>query len=196
MLEPFSKRVRPWERHGAALRGLAWVSEAELLDPWQLAPRVGLHVLNGEAALALLAEQDRRQLRGPGSRAWSGGVWPEPLPDGRRICILNPQHPPRRNKVTLMEEITHNFLNHRPTSITLKSGEIEVRDFEARQEAEAYGSGAAALLPWAALFRLVNVGISIPEIAARFEVSDELVAYRIKITGAYRLFLARQRRTA
>jgi len=88
MLEPFSKRARPWERHGIDLRRLAGVSQEELLDPWKLAPKVGLRVLDGDASSALLAEPDRLHLCGAGSRAWSGGVWPERLPDGSRICIL------------------------------------------------------------------------------------------------------------
>src|SRR5882762_5125308 len=122
MLEPFSKRARPWEQHGSALRRLACISDGALLDPWQLAPKVGLRVIDGEQALRLLAEEERRHLCGPASRSWSGGVLPEPLPDGSRICILNPQHQVRRNRITLMEEITHNFLKHKPTKITLRSG--------------------------------------------------------------------------
>jgi hypothetical protein len=196
MLEPFSKRARPWERYGMALRQLAGVSQGVLLDPWQLAPKVGLCVMDGEKALALLPEEDRLHLCGPASGSWSGGVLPRPLPDGRRLCILNPRHQKRRNKVTLMEEITHNFLNHKPTKITLQGGTVEVRDFDAIREAEAYGAGAAALIPWTLLFQLLNQGMNIPDLAERFEVSEELAEYRIKITGAYRLFQARQRRTA
>lgn len=196
MLEPFSKRARPWERHGTALRQLAGVPHDALLDPWQLAPKVGLRVMDGETALALLPEEDRLHLCGPASNSWSGGVLPLPLPDGSRLCILNPRHKKRRNKVTLMEEITHNFLNHQPTKITLRSGTFEVRDFDAIREAEAYGAGAAALIPWTLLFGLVNQGMNIPQLAEIFEVSEELAEYRIKITGAYRLFQARQRRTA
>jgi hypothetical protein len=196
MLEPFSKRARPWEQHGSALRRLAGISDGALLDPWQLAPKVGLRVIDGEKALALLAEEEHRHLCGPASRSWSGGVLPEPLPDGSRICILNPRHQVRRNRITLMEEITHNFLKHKPTKITLRSGAVEVRDFDTNQEAEAYGAGAAALIPWALLFRLLKQGIDIPELAETFDISEELAMYRIKITGAYRLFLARQRRTA
>lgn len=196
MLEPFSKRARPWERHGTALRQLAGVAQGALLDPWQLAPKVGLRVMDGETALALLPEEDRLHLCGPASRSWSGGVFPLPLPDGSRLCILNPRHQKRRNKVTLMEEITHNFLNHKPTKITLWGGTVEVRDFDAIREAEAYGAGAAALIPWALLFGLLNQGMNIPDLAERFDVSEELTECRIKITGAYRLFQARQQRTA
>lgn len=196
MLEPFSRRARPWERHGTALRELAGISQEELLDPWQLAPKVGLHVMDGETALALLPEEDQLHLCGPASRSWSGGVFPIALPDGSRLCILNPRHQKRRNKVTLMEEISHSFLNHKATKVTLRGGAVEVRDFDATREAEAYGAGAAALIPWTLLFRLLNQGMNIPDLAERFEVSEELIEYRIKITGAYRLFQARQRRTA
>ncbi|MGB9454479.1 MAG: ImmA/IrrE family metallo-endopeptidase [Bryobacteraceae bacterium] len=196
MLEPFSKRAQPWERHGTALRQLAGVSPGALLDPWQLAPKVGLRVMDGDTALALLPEEDRLHLCGPASRSWSGGVLPLPLPDGSRLCILNPRHQKRRNKITLMEEITHSFLHHKPTKITLRGGTVEVRDYDATREAEAYGAGAAALIPWTLLFRLLNQGTNIPELAERFEVSEELAEYRIKITGAYRLFQARQRYTA
>jgi len=108
--------------------------EEGLVDPWQLAPKVGLQVMDGETPLALLPEEDRLHLCGPASRSWSGGVLPLPLPDGSRLCILNPRHQKRRNKVTLMEEITHSFLNHKPTKITLGGGMVEVRDFDASEK--------------------------------------------------------------
>jgi hypothetical protein len=187
MLEPFSKRAKPWERHAIALRRLAGITDGVLLDPWQLAPSVGLTIIDGDAALAFLDEAERQHLCGLGSRSWSGGVLPLPLPDGTRVCILNPRHQVRRNKITLMEEITHNFLKHKPTTMTLRAGTVEVRDFNATQETEAYGVGAAALIPWPQLFRLLNQGANVPSIAENFEVSEELATYRIKITGAYRL---------
>jgi hypothetical protein len=65
MAEPFSIRARPWERHGTALRQLAGTAQGALLDPWQLAPKVGLRVLDGGIALALLPKEDRLHLSGP-----------------------------------------------------------------------------------------------------------------------------------
>jgi hypothetical protein len=153
MQEPFSKRAKPWERHAIALRRLAGVTEDMLLDPWQLAPKVGLTIVDGDIALALLDDAERQYLCGPASRSWSGGVLPLVLPDDTRVCILNPRHHVRRNKITLMEEITHNFLKHKPTTITLQAGTLEVRDFDAKYEEEAYGVGAAALMPWPQLFQ-------------------------------------------
>jgi hypothetical protein len=67
-----------------------------------------------------------------------------------------------------MEEITHNFLNHKPTKVTLRGGAVEVRDFDSAREAEAYGTGAAALIPWTLLFSFLNQGINIPDLAERF----------------------------
>ena len=194
--EPFSKGARPWEQHATELRQLAGVPDGDKLDPWQLAPKVGLLVLDGEQAFAHLSEEERAHLCGPAQGSWSGGVLPEPLPDGRRVCIINPRHNRQRNRITLMEEIVHRHRNHRPTKITLRENLFQVRDFDEKQEKEAYGVGAAALLPWSIFFRYLNQGTDVPHLAALFDVSEDLIIYRIKITGAYRLYLARQRRTA
>ena len=51
-----------------------------------------------------------------------------------------------------------------------------------RCETEAYGMGAAALLPWAEFFGLLNSGSSAAKMAEHFDVSLQLIEYRIKIT--------------
>jgi hypothetical protein len=193
MTEPFSVPARLWESKAKELRDLAGCTSDVNLDPWLLAPKVGLTLLDGHQALALASTIDRQHLTGIGSRSWSGGVFAKPLPDGTHLCILNPNHPMRRNKVTLMEEITHKYLGHQPTSLSCESTAARFRSFDSNIEKEAYGIGAAALVPWFRLFRLVNAGHSSPHIAEGFEVTPELVEYRIKITGAYRLYAARQR---
>jgi Zn-dependent peptidase ImmA (M78 family) len=118
---------------------------------------------------------------------------PNPLPDGTYLCILNPLHPPRRNKITLMEEIAHRFMKHEPSRVVADSSDLKARDFNREFEREAHGIGAAALLPWPHFFELINKGITVFEISEHFGVSTELVEYRIKITGASRLYWARQR---
>ncbi|MGH9344238.1 MAG: hypothetical protein ACRD19_10805 [Terriglobia bacterium] len=67
-----------------------------MLDPYTLAPKVGLTVMAGDDALALLTREVANYLRTEASSHWSGGVLPWPLPDGSYLCILNPAHPPRR----------------------------------------------------------------------------------------------------
>ena len=196
MREPFSKRARPWERNGLALRRLAGVPGGERLDPWSLAPKVGLDVIDGALILDRLDELDKAYLRGPLARRWSGGVLPIALPNGMHVCVLNPDHGVLRCRATLMEEIAHKFLNHTPTTICFDSDTLQVRDFNKDREDEAYGTGAAALVPWPQIFARIDQRETIPEMAAAFEVSEEHISSRIKVTGAYRLFNARQRKTA
>jgi len=53
--------------------------------------------------------------------------------------------------------------------------------------------GAATLIPWSTLFRSVNEGQTISALSEYYDVTTHLVEYRIKITGAYRLYSSRQR---
>ena len=89
-------------------------------------------------------------------------------------------------------------------SLTLKAQEVSpelprrfhgpcMRSYDKAQEEEAFGVGAAALIPWNALFPAITKGATIEELAERYELSDQLVRYRIQITGAYKLHMARQR---
>ena len=56
------------------------------------------------------------------------------------------------------------------------------RDYNQADEEAAYAVGAAALLPYGALRRLVIEGRSAHEIARHFRVSRQLAEYRIKVT--------------
>jgi len=194
VLLPFSDRSKDWERHGSALRKKAGVSDAKRLDPWKLAPKFGLTVVDGWEAVSWSNENDRHQLIVKDKYGWSGGILPRALPDGSFLCILNPTHSARRNKITLMEEIAHAHLGHKPSGLICISDGLQVRDYNKAQEHEAYGVGAAALIPWVTLFPALNAGRSINELAETFEVTPDLIQYRIKITGEFRIYQARQRR--
>ena len=65
---------------------------------------------------------------------------------------------------------------------TETGGKILTRDYNKSDEEEAYAVGAAALVPYAALRRLVFAGRTAEEIARRFRVSTPLAEYRIKVT--------------
>jgi Zn-dependent peptidase ImmA (M78 family) len=85
----------------------------------------------------------------------------------------------------LMEEFFHLRLNHPRSVIRVFAASEGARTHDGAVEAAAYGSGAAALLPYAALKRLLADGTSTATIARRFGVSGELVAYRMKVTKLY-----------
>ncbi len=190
---PWSERSKKWEPIAAKLRGLVPCKRGVPFDPWMLAPRVGLCVIDCD--FPGLSPEEKAHMLGGASSDWSGGVFAKPLPDGRRICMINPCHSHRRNKITLMEEISHCHLRHTPTLLT-KKGDTRFRDFNKHMEEEAYGVGAAVLLPWSLLFPLLNAGYTIDELAEEFDVTTNLVVYRIKICGASSLYAARQRKRA
>ena len=85
-----------------------------------------------------------------------------------------------------MEEISHVFLGHKPSRLAItkrnKEGKIIARDYNADIEEEAYGTGAAALIPYLGLRRYVEDGKTSAEIARHFGVSRALVEFRIKVS--------------
>lgn len=62
------------------------------------------------------------------------------------------------------------------------TGRMLARDYNQADEEAAYAIGAAALVPYGALRRLVVSGRTAPEIARHFCVSRQLAEYRIKVT--------------
>lgn len=189
---PWSERSKKWEPCAIKLRSLdaQQTPSAHLFDPWRLAPLVGLNVMKcSYQGLTAIEAAYLQNL----TRDWSGGVLAKPLQDGRKVCMLNPMHPLRRNKVTLMEEVSHCFLEHKPTKIIVKVG-MGVRDYDKAIEQEAYGVGAAVLIPWRLLYPLLDAGSSVEELSEVFDVTTQLIEYRIKVCGASRLYAARQRK--
>ena len=85
-----------------------------------------------------------------------------------------------------MEEVCHVFLGHKPSRLAIenrnKDGKVIARDYNHSIEEEAYSTGAAALLPYTALKRMVGDGKTAQEIARHFYVSRALVEYRIKVS--------------
>lgn len=183
---PPTQKGRHHEIRATALREFAGLRfDDEPLDPFALAQYANLLVANLEEIKGL-SEEALDHLLGDGKDKWSGGAASHKLPNGQRLIILNPTHGKNRHNATLMEEICHVFLGHKPSRLAIentnKEGKAIARDYHAEIEEEAYGTGAAALLPYTAIKRMVLEGKTTAEIARRFRVSRALVEYRIKIS--------------
>jgi len=118
-----------------------------------------------------------------GSSSWSGLAIR--LSDEVELVIYNDSHPQNRVRATLMEELFHIRLKHPRSVIRVFATSDPTRTHDGAIEAAAYGSGAAALLPYVSLKKLLAVGTSAATIAGTFGVSRELVAYRMKVTKLY-----------
>ncbi|CAN5436799.1 hypothetical protein BH10ACI3_BH10ACI3_15370 [soil metagenome] len=190
---PPTQKGRHHEIRARGLREFAGLRrDDEPLDPFELARYAKLFVASFEQIEPLLTEETKAHLIGDGKNAWSGGAASHTLPDGSKLIILNPTHPKTRQHATLMEEISHVFLGHKPSRLAIenrnKDGKIIARDYNHAIEEEAYSTGAAALIPYTALRRMVNEGKTIKEIATHFRVSRALVEFRIKISRLWGLY--------
>jgi hypothetical protein len=189
---PPGEKWRLFELQALGFRDFAGVRSDAALDPFQLAKFANLLVVSFDQIEGISAEA-REHLLGSGSEKWSGGACSHPLPDGRRIVILNPNHGSRRTNATLMEEVSHVFLGHQPSRLKVVAenvnGRTISRDYRKADEEAAYATGAAALVPFSALRRFVLEGHTSLQLAKHFHVSRELVEYRLKVTrlwGTYR----------
>jgi hypothetical protein len=194
---PPTQKGRHHEIRAAGLREFAGLRRPEQpLDPFQLAKYAKLLVVPYDVVEPLLSDETKKHLIGGGKDMWSGGAASQPLPDGRKLIILNPTHGPTRHKATLMEEVCHVFLGHKPSRLQIKrrdkKGNIVARDYNHDIEEEAYSTGAAALVPYLAIKRYVDEGKSSAEIARHFGVSRALVEFRIKISKLWDTYKQRQ----
>lgn len=190
---PPGEKWRQFELHALGFRDFAGVRPGAPLDPFQLAKFANLLVVDFDQIKGL-SEEAREHLLGTASEKWSGGACSLPLPDGRKIVILNPNHGRMRTNATLMEEVSHVFLGHQPSRLKVvaetESGRTVSREYRAADEEQAYATGAAALVPFSALRRFVLEGQTSQQIAKHFHVSRELVEYRLKVTRLWRTYRA------
>ena len=180
---PPGEKWRNFELKALGLRDFACVRIDQPLNPFDLARFANLIVVRFEEVEGL-SESSRELLLGSASESWSGGACT--LPNGMKLVILNPNHGRARTNATLMEEICHVFLGHKPNRLSIVTkddrGKVMNRDYRKADEEEAYAVGAAALVPFASLKRMLLQGKSSTEIGFHFRVSTELIEYRMKVT--------------
>lgn len=183
---PPTSKGRNYELRARNLREFAGLRrDDQRLDPFALAKLARILVVDF-ATIEGLSPQAREHLLGAGANDWSGGACSRLLPDGRKLVILNPHHSRHRHNATLMEEICHVFLGHQPNRLAVTAlqngGKTVTRDYNESDEEAAYSVGAAALVPYAVLRPFVLEGKTALQIARHFDVSRQLVIYRIKIS--------------
>ncbi len=184
---PPTRKGRDYEIRAIGLREFAGLRrDDETLDPFKLAGYAKLLIASFEQIEPFLTAETKAHLLGAGSDKWSGGACSQPIGDGRKLIVLNPTHGENRQNATLMEEICHVFLGHKPSRLAIanvnKQGKPIARDYREDDEEAAYSVGAAALVPYSSLRRFVEQGKTSREIARHFNVSRELVEYRLKIS--------------
>lgn len=191
---PTTTKGRIYEIRALGLRDFAGLrTPKDALNPFDLARYAKLFVVPFDKVQETLSPETVKHLLGDGKNAWSGGTCSQNLPNGWRLIILNPTHGAARQNSTLMEEVCHVFLGHKPSRLAVKTrnkrGEEIARDYNEADEEAAYSVGAAALVPFVALRDFIKQDKTSRQIAVYFNVSRELVEYRMKISFLWKSYL-------
>ena len=100
------------------------------------------------------------------------------------LVVSNPQNSPARHSSDLAHECAHLLLRHAPSTLMFgPDGTWTLRSYDQEQEEEAGWLSGCLLLPRPALLRIAESGLSTPEATARYAVSEQLLRYRMGITG-------------
>lgn len=189
---PPTQKGRHYEIRAQGLREFAGLKiDDQRLDPFELARTANLLVVSFDQ-VEHLSDETKAHLVGVGKDSWSGGAASHVLPDGRKLIILNPTHGKNRHRATLMEEVCHVFLGHKPSRLAIekkdRQGNIVARDYNPEIEEEAYSTGAAALVPYRGLKKMAENGKTIAEMARHYAVSRALIEYRLKVSRLWELY--------
>ena len=150
---------------------LAELLEVRLLTPFDI-PGIP------EDALAQLLERD--------PSGWSAVTL---VTEGQGLIIYNPRHSRARQSNDITHELAHLFLDHEPaTMIISHDGAMAMRTYDRKQEEEANWLAGCLLLPREALIRAKIARRTGAQIADEFGISQDLVSFRLRMTGVNRQF--------
>ena len=103
---------------------------------------------------------------------------------GRYLVVLNSSHPKTREANTLMHELSHLIIGHKPARLDITDdGLMILSSYDKQHEDEANWLSAALLLPREALIHARKRGMNNDEAAAHYGCGTELVSMRINTTG-------------
>ncbi len=175
-----NKHFIDWvERKGMKLRNWLNLNRYDPMNPKELAKKMEVDLFTPEDIIGL-PNEIVSNLLDDDSESWSAGTMISP--NGKPFIIYNPKHSEERKRATLMEELAHLYLKHKPSEFISFNG-IAFRTHKQTVETEAYWVGSSALVPRHVLEISVEKNISRDYVAEKFLVSSALVKFRENVTG-------------
>lgn len=150
------------------------------LDPRLLAKEMGVIVRYIEQ-VPNLAPGTLEQLTRADPDAWSAVTvcW-----KNRYLIVMNSAHPPTRQASSLMHELAHLIIGHKPARLDVTpDGLMILSSYDKRNEEEATWLAAALLMPREALLLIRRRGLSDEQAASAFGCSLQLFHFRMNTTG-------------
>lgn len=115
------------------------------------------------------------------------------LPDGRRAVVFNPLMSDTRRNSDVAHEVAHILLNHRLSRLE-RLGDVGFLSCDKQQEEEAGWLSGCLLLPRFALVHDLKRRMAHATIARNRVLSEEMVEYRLRVTGVARQLAASRRK--
>jgi hypothetical protein len=166
------------EGKAQGLRDVCELAPFARLDPFELARALDVNLVSLENLRLGIEVVNQLTLGDPS--AWSAGLLLGR--NGQKFVVLNPTHNVRRHHASLMEELAHLWLKHKPSRL-ISYGEMIVRTWKKTYETEAYWVGAAALLPRRIMKGARTLGLDSMTVANEHMISEDLVHFRENVLG-------------
>lgn len=177
----FERGFKAWsERASLSLRRELKILPHDAMPLDQLAAYLGVQLLTPDQ-IDGLPESARTQLLDIDPDGWSAVTC---LVVGKQTIIYNPAHSPQRQSSDIAHELAHVVLGHEPSQIVVsQNGEMCMRSFNTREEAEANWLAGAILIPREALLSTHQNGLSEEEICSKYRISKKMLSWRLTATG-------------
>jgi hypothetical protein len=180
-MSTLERGFKAWaERTAASIRTELGLTLTSPLDPLRLAVHLGVKLLRPDEIDGLPADICA-QLLDHDPWGWSAATLDI---HGKITVIFNPRKSKGRQASDIIHELAHLILGHEPATVVFsQDGDMATRTFDQKQEDEANWFGWALLLPRDALFAAKRSRMLPAQIANAYGVTENLVDFRLKMTG-------------
>lgn len=177
----FQRGFKTWcETAAVQQRRVLGLKPIDPLDPRVLARHLGIVVWSPRDIPGITSDTLRTLLHDDPD-SWSAVT----LRVGtQHLILLNSAHSGGRPASDLAHELSHLLLGHVPARVDVtQDGLLMLNTFDRDQEEEAAWLAGCLLLPRQALMFIRRQRLNLRDAAARYGVSQDMLTYRLRITG-------------
>lgn len=177
----FDRGFKSWaERTALAFRRTFELRSSDPLDTLQLSKHLDVKLITPNDVTGLPANC-LQQLLVIDKDGWSAVTLSK---SDKHTVIYNPRHSEGRRSSDIMHELSHLIIGHEPSKLILSpDGGTVLRSHDPKQEDEASWLAGCLLLPREALVHIIRVRMPDPVVCSSYKVSNDLLRYRLNITG-------------
>jgi Zn-dependent peptidase ImmA (M78 family) len=175
--EKTSLNMHDIEQNAQSIRRELGLDTDSPFDPFEVIPRNGMQIQFPDE-MEILPTNLRQTLAEMDAKIWSGGAF---LHEDKLHILLNRNQSPERMNVTILEEVSHKYLNHKMNHLSTLGRE----NLNKVQEEEAYFTASAILVPAKIVAQAVYKTQKISCLSQIFRASEELIEMRIKLLSLW-----------